>query len=240
MILFLVKIEFILKIIMESIENSKQNEYSDLAGSNNPQEQSTNNHTDLNNPHKLYSSWTFWYVSRKTKDHSIPYEERLKKFATFNTVEDFLNYYAFLKSASSIERNTDISLFREGYQPLWEKCPGSAFYFIRYKKHELEEDMDLKWEKLIFSLIGEQFDSKNILGATLSIRGRETIIELWFTYKGDDTLKNEILSKYIELLSIKNSKSVYFKDNSLSVEDKSTLKNVENVTISKRKFTSFY
>ena len=41
----------------------------------------------------LNSSWTFWYASRKEKDHHIPYSERLTKIAEFNTLQDFFKYY---------------------------------------------------------------------------------------------------------------------------------------------------
>ena len=44
----------------------------------------------------LNSSWTFWYASRKEKDHHIPYSERLTKIAEFNTLQDFFKYYLYL------------------------------------------------------------------------------------------------------------------------------------------------
>ena len=221
---------------MES-ENIKDNEYQNLAGS---LSKSPNvNEVLFDSEHKLNSSWSFWYASRKQKDHLIPYENRLKKFAQFSSVENFFKYYVYIKSASEIDRNTDISLFKNDYKPLWESCPNSGIIFVRYKKHENLNDVDLKWEKLLFALIGEQFDEESILGSTLSIRGRETIIELWFDYQKNNILKVSLIEKFKELLEFDKSIIVYFKDNSLSIQDKSTLKNVETVVVNNRKNTYF-
>jgi translation initiation factor 4E len=105
----------------------------------------------------LNSNWNFWYISRKEKIHNVPYEERLKNIATFSTLEEFFRYYAYLKSASDIERNSDLSIFKSGYKPLWESCPDGGCWFIRFKKNEDAHEMDLKWEKLLFALIGKSF-----------------------------------------------------------------------------------
>jgi translation initiation factor 4E len=108
----------------------------------------------LSGQHKLNSTWVFWYISRKEKVHEIPYEQRLKKIASFSTLEDFFRYYVFLKSASEVERNTDLSIFKEGYKPLWESCPEGSCWFFRFKKSDDPQEIDLRWEKLVFALIG--------------------------------------------------------------------------------------
>ena len=216
-------------------DNSKENEYQGLTA-NNLQSNEKNNDGGL---HKLNSTWCFWYASRKMKDHNIPYGDRLKNFAEFSTVEDFFKYYVYLKSASEIDRNTDISLFKVDYKPLWESCPNSGCLFIRYKKNDDPIELDLQWEKLIFSMIGEQFDEPSILGTTLSIRGRETIVEVWFDYNKDDKLKAAILLKMKTIMNLDKSIMIYFKDNSLSIQDKSTLKNAETYNFAKRKNTYY-
>jgi len=108
----------------------------------------------LNALHKLNSKWCFWYISRKEKEHKIPYSERMKKIAEFSSLEDFFKYYMFLKSPSDMERNTDLSIFKEGLKPLWECCPDSGIWFIRFKKSDDPLEIDLKWEKIVFALIG--------------------------------------------------------------------------------------
>ena len=191
----------------------------------------------------LNSTWTFWYASRKEKDHHIPYSDRLTKIAEFNNLKDFFKYYIYLKPVNEIERNVDIGLFKEGYKPLWECCPDSGCWLLRFKRTADLKEINLKWEKVIFSLISEQFEEPHMLGAVLSIRGRETIIELWFNYFKYDKIKNMVAVKFGKLIlgeqnETEYSATLYFKDNSQSMLDKSTLRNTETYSFKKkRKYT---
>ena len=56
-----------------------------------------------------------------------------------------------------------------------------------------------------------------MLGAVLSMRGRETIIELWFNYFKYERIKNGVAIKIKSLLQIDSSVTVYFKDNEQSL-----------------------
>ena len=191
----------------------------------------------------LNSTWTFWYASRKEKDHHIPYSDRLTKIAEFNNLQDFFKYYMYLKPVNEIERNVDIGLFKEGYKPLWECCPDSGCWLLRFKRTADLKEINLKWEKVIFSLISEQFEEPHMLGAVLSIRGRETIIEIWFNYFKYDKIKNMVAVKFGKLIlgdqnETEYSATLYFKDNSQSMLDKSTLRNTETYSFKKkRKYT---
>ena len=94
---------------------------------------------------KLNSEWTFWYASRKEKDHHIPYENRLTEISTFSDLRSFLQTYIYLKNVKDIPRNADISLFKKGYLPLWENCPDSGYWFHRFNEEE-EKDVNYQWE----------------------------------------------------------------------------------------------
>ena len=191
----------------------------------------------------LNSTWIFWYASRKEKDHHIPYSDRLTKIAEFNNHQDFFKYYIYLKPVYEIERNVDIGLFKDGYKPLWESCPDSGCWLLRFKRTADLKEINLKWEKVIFSLISEQFDEPHMLGAVLSIRGRETIIEIWFNYFKYDKIKNMVAVKFGKLIlgdqnETEYTATLYFKDNSQSMLDKSTLRNTETYSFKKkRKYT---
>ena len=50
-----------------------------------------------NSSPKLNSEWTFWYASRKEKDHHIPYENRLTEISSFSDLKSFLQIYLYLK-----------------------------------------------------------------------------------------------------------------------------------------------
>ena len=96
----------------------------------------------------LNSTWTFWYASRKEKDHHMPYCDRLKKIAEFNTLQDFFKFYLYLKPVNEIDRNVDIGLFKEGYQPLWESCPDSGCWLLRFKRTADLKEINLKYNFL--------------------------------------------------------------------------------------------
>ena len=189
-----------------------------------------------NQPPKLNSEWTFWYASRKEKDHHIPYENRLTEISTFSDLKSFLQTYLYLKNIKDISRNADISLFKKGYLPLWENCPDSGYWFHRFNEEE-EKDVNYQWEKIVFALIGEQFDEANILGAVLSIRGKETIIQLWFNYFGYEQIKDNVFEKFKKILGIEKP-MIFFKDNKQSMQDKSSLRNAERYNYKRgRKYT---
>ena len=227
---------------IEETTSPQENLKNDSPQLSNPNPQPSENTEKIENL-PLNSTWTFWYASRKEKDHHIPYSERLTKLAEFDNMQDFFKYYVYLKPVNEIERNVDIGLFKQGYQPLWESCPNSGCWLLRFKRTADLKEINLKWEKVVFSLISEQFDEPNILGAVLSIRGRETIIEIWFNYFKYDKIKNMVAVKFGKLLLGEQTENeytatLYFKDNGQSMVDKSTLKNTETYSFKKkRKYT---
>ena len=133
---------------------NKSDEYSDLSA--NKTNGQVAEKKDTQEIHKLNSKWIFWYASRKEEDRHISYCDRLINIAEINTLEDFFKYYLYVKSVPEIERNTDLGLFKEGYKPLWESCPDGGCWFIRFKKTDDPVDIDNKWEKLLFALVGKK------------------------------------------------------------------------------------
>jgi len=138
-----------------------------------------------------------------------------------------------------MNRDIDVSIFKKGYKPLWENCPDSGSWFIRFNKNEDQAEIDLKWEKLIFALIGEQFEEPDMIGAVLSIRGRETIIELWFNLCKSETIKNKSAQNLRQLIQLEQNITLYFKENEKSFKDKSTLRNAESYNFVKNRKDSY-
>ena len=207
--------------------NLDNDEYSGMALSK--------NNSVVNQQVPLNSTWTFWYASRKEQDHHIIYDERITKLSEFNDLKSFFHFYLYLKPVWDIERNAEISLFKKGYKPLWESCQDGGCWFIRFKKCDDPRNIDVVWENMLFSLVSEQFEEANVLGAVLSIRGRETIIELWFNYFKYDQIKNGLLHKMNTILGLEKNTTIYFKDNEKSLKDNSTLRNAESYNFSHRK-----
>ena len=51
------------------------------SSTNKDTENNQNKSTENTPPLPLNCTWTFWYASRKEKDHHIPYSDRLTKIA---------------------------------------------------------------------------------------------------------------------------------------------------------------
>lgn len=200
-----------------------QNEYIDLIIQEPDQEEPQ----QKIEPNPLNSVWVFWHASRKEEFRHIKYAQRLLEMSKVATLEDFFSSYLFIKSVDNIDRHNDLALFKSGYKPMWESCPDSGCWFIRFKQNDDPLEIDLIWEKLLFGLVGEQFEEPNMLGAVLSLRGRETIIELWFNYFKDTSMKNKVAAKMRSLLLLDDTMTIYFKDTEMSLKDNSTLRNAE-------------
>ena len=56
-----------------------------------------------------------------------------------------------------------------------------------------------------------------VLGAVLSVRARETIIEIWFNYNKNDTLKGQVVKSLATILDLDQS-TFFFKDNAISLQ----------------------
>ena len=191
----------------------------------------------------LNATWTFYYTSRKEKDYHINYKDRLISVAEFSTMEEFLKNYMKIKPINEINHNCELSFFKKGYQPLWESCPNSGIWIFRFKRTDDLKDVHKQWEKIIFSLLTEKFNEVHILGTTLSIRSRENLIEIWFNYFHRESIKNSVLNIIKTLFKeYKNDAIFYFKDVNQSLNEGSTLRNVEtyltsNASGQTRKYT---
>ena len=111
-------------------------------------------------------------------------------------------------------------------------------WFYRFKKSDNAEELSGNWETLVFSLIGEQFNEPKMYGAVLSVRGRETVIEIWFEYNDSVALKSEIFDKISNLLQTNMSQNLYFKSTCDILKDNSTVKNAQ--TFAKHRKSTFY
>ena len=72
--------------------------------------------------HPLQTKWTFWYDKKVLEldpaQQATTYREHLKKVGTFETVEQFAKYYAFLERPSSLPKNSNYHLFRHEIVPM--------------------------------------------------------------------------------------------------------------------------
>jgi translation initiation factor 4E len=146
---------------------------------------SLSSHHSSGNP--LEYSYSFWFSKRPPKSASSAaassnstsssssstsntnYDANLKLVGTFNTVEKFWSYYAFMTRPHDLNGHADIHLFKDGIRPLWEDDANKngGKWIVRLKKGLSTRC----WENLILAILGEQFMvGEEICGAVVSIR----------------------------------------------------------------------
>lgn len=83
--------------------------------------------------HPLQTNWKFWYFQRffqavqedgnngAAKSNKFDsYKERLKDLGQISTIEQFFQYFVYMKKPSEMPREIDLFFFREGEIPMWE------------------------------------------------------------------------------------------------------------------------
>ena len=128
--------------------------------------------------YKLQGEWTFWYSPRgknSKPNASKDYESNLTKIGNISTLREFFSYYCFIKKPSDIPVDHKVILFRKGLLPCWEEWPNGGCWILQIKKKENPHSYNLKWERVVFAAIAEEFDD-NCVGLVLSVRQKKNLI----------------------------------------------------------------
>jgi len=134
---------------------------------------------------KIQTRWTFHYMSKKPRskkpqkgDRRVKeYLENLNYVGSFDTVEEFWKIFSWLKSPSELPRNNRSTyyLFRANLQPAWETFPEGGCWIVKIK----DDFIDFMWRELVFNVIGEMFQTPELVGITVSRRENENILTVW-------------------------------------------------------------
>jgi translation initiation factor 4E len=155
----------------------------------------------------------------------LSYREQLMSLGQISTVEHFFNYYVYMKRPSHMPREIDLFFFRDGETPMWEDSPNGGIWISKIRK---DDDIDKMWETILFALIGEQFEEPLVIGASLSLRTKERLLQIWLKDGRNDQLRVNISNKLRQLLQLDPSATtLYYKEHQKSIIDKSTMKNAE-------------
>ena len=144
------------------------------------------------------------------------------------TLEDFVKISAFLKDPEDLPKNIDLFFFRKGEIPMWEESPLGGTWIIKFKQGSETSSLGEKWRAVLAALVGEQFgqDSKNVIGANLSLRFKEVWLTVWLKDKDLQSAKIVVSNKLRHLLVLDPSETtLYFKEHTQAIKDKSTIKN---------------
>ncbi len=179
--------------------------------------------------HSLQGSFSFWYDKKQyKKTDTTEFQNKLKKLATFSTVEGFWRIYLFLKRPSQIESNVNIYLFREGpgIIPMWEAFPRGGCWLLKIKKKtEGKGVLGSLWNDLVHAFIGEAFEEPTVVGLSLAIRKSEDIICLWNEDNRCQEITLNIGAKLKEVLNLQPDTVIEYKAHADSLRDLSTFRN---------------
>lgn len=120
----------------------------------------------------MQNSWEFWYFKRGEKSEEA-YKDQLKPLGKISSLEEFFQFYVFLKSPTQLPQDTDLHFFKGGELPMWEESPDGGIWITKLKKND---NVDLMWENLLLAIIGEQFGDLSVVGISLSQRTKDKLI----------------------------------------------------------------
>lgn len=84
------------------------------------------------------------------------------------------------------------------------------------------------WESLLLALIGEQFEEPRVIGAALSLRTKERLLEVWLKDGRNDRVRPRVSNKLRQVLNLDpDNVTLYYKEHQKSIKDMSTMKNAE-------------
>ena len=116
---------------------------------------------------------------------------------------------------------------------MWEQSPDGGIWICKIRR---DDDVGLMWESVLMALVGEQFGDNMVIGASLSVRQREMLIQVWLKDATDPKTKSQASNRMRQLLKLDpDSTTLYFKAHSNSIVDKSTMKNALGYKFEKKK-----
>lgn len=181
---------------------------------------------------QLVSPWSWWYSPRgrnSKPDASGNYELNLTKLGDVRTLEEFFSYYCFLKKPSEVPIDHKILFFEKDAIPAWENWPEGGCWILQIKKRGDPHQYNLKWERLLFALIGNEFTDAGVIGVVLSVRQKKNLIEIWIKSALSEDQRIKAGEKIRETLELDPQHLIfYFKEHSKSLKEGSTLRGVEH------------
>jgi translation initiation factor 4E len=153
--------------------------------------------------HPLQTPWTFYY---QEQNHAgLSWADSIHKIGKFSTCEDFWSFYSHLQRPGELDRSISLHLFRHDFRAVWEDDANKGGGYFQFRIDHLDQ-LKYHWEKLILSLIGEQFPSE-VIGAVVSIK-RSGSIHLWVHNADDLNAMKETVGTFVRCLELPLNRKV--------------------------------
>ncbi|KAK8854447.1 hypothetical protein M9Y10_017009 [Tritrichomonas musculus] len=144
----------------------------------------------MSQEHLLETPWTFYYFQRPPPNSpDMNYEESIHKIGKVYSCEQFWSIYSHIIHPDKLPATIALHLFRGDSRAMWEdeENRNGGSFLIRLPKGQV----NYFWEKLLLSLIGEQFPP-DVNGSAVSVRPKGDLLYIWHRTASDEDVRLEI------------------------------------------------
>jgi hypothetical protein len=198
--------------------------------------------------HKTHTPWTWWIETRpttaaaknpETEADSAPTKQndnwdcRLTPLAKFTSIEEFLSIYSHLSRPSTLFDATSVRayyVFRNDLKPTWEQYAKGGHWIVTLKR-SVGIPINLLWETLLLSMIGEQFGTLDVVGCVVVCRRDRNVFQLWVK---STEAKLHVGTKLEEVLKCAPGTLLEFKSHRQSIADHSGSGGTETYKVPKK------
>lgn len=143
------------------------------------------------------------------------YFEQLKPLGKIPSIEHFFNYYVHMKKPTEMPREIDIFFFRDQEVPMWEVSSSSNK--LNFRNHQTVESGSSRSRRMTTSTrcgslysslwlvsaynldlmhhVGEQFEEPSVIGASLSLRTKERLLQVWLKDGRSQRVRTNVSNK---------------------------------------------
>lgn len=162
-----------------------------------------------------------------------------------DTLEEFHQYYVYMKTPDALPLHSTLYVFKNRVRPMWESFPEGGCWIFRLKRDDAR--LYGAWERLMMSCIGEGIGSSNVAGVVLGSRSKEFVLSIWLESGQTSDLRFEIMENLRDILKLHDGDQIQYKDFHSAIQDDSTrvnavsyrvkgLNNPKNPTRSQRNY----
>lgn len=169
----------------------------------------------------LQNPWTLWFETRPEENgaSSLIYQDRLAEICSMVSVEQFHQYYSYMKKPDSLPVHSTVYVFRDRVRPMWESFPEGGCWTFAIPRGS--DRLNGAWERLVFSCIGEGLGSNNVAGIVVGSRVREFVLSVWLVSGQSSGDRFEVMNHLRELWQLKEGDIIQYKDFHSAVQDDS-------------------
>eukprot|EP00245_Coleochaete_scutata_P007312 TRINITY_DN22514_c0_g1_i1.p1 TRINITY_DN22514_c0_g1~~TRINITY_DN22514_c0_g1_i1.p1 ORF type:complete len:232 (-),score=37.84 TRINITY_DN22514_c0_g1_i1:211-906(-) len=173
----------------------------------------------------LQHRFVIWYTRRVPGQRAMTsYEDSVKKFAEFSTVEAFWGCYCHIIRPSNLPNPTDLHIFKEGIRPLWEDAANrnGGKWIVRIKKLVSGR----YWEELVMALVGDLLEmGDSVCGIVLSVRFGDDILSVWNKTASDSAAVMALKDAIKRHLNLPPNYVMEYKPHDAALRDNSSFRN---------------